>query len=327
MMSYAISILDQTPVFPNETVEQAFQHTIRLAQQAEQWGYRRFWLAEHHAMHEVAGSSPEILLAHLLAHTTKIRLGTGGVMLNHYSPFKVAENFNVLATLAPNRIDLGVGKSPGGFALSTKALQCVSEGFAPNFEQKLQTLQQFIYQQPTGEYATLQASPIPQHPPTMYVLGGSVESATLAASLKINYVFARFLHSDEALLATCAKAYKKQYPEGEFIVAVTTVAADTQQQALALRQYFNLFHIHFVNGKRAIVQSEDQIKTLRQQTTEPFHVIAKEMAVIAGTAQQVHAELQRLHQAYSIDEFILHTPLRLLKERTHSFSLLGRYKQ
>ena len=120
---FKLSILDQSPVNDTETATDAFQHTIELAQKAEAWGYHRFWVSEHHGSDRVMGSSPEVLISHLLAKTTRIRVGSGGVMLQHYSPYKVAENFNVLASLAPGRVDLGIGRGPGGLPRSTRALQ------------------------------------------------------------------------------------------------------------------------------------------------------------------------------------------------------------
>lgn len=118
-----LSILDQSPVHGSETPADALRRTIELAQRAEEWGYHRFWVAEHHGSDRVMGSSPEILVSHLLAHTSTIRIGSGGVMLQHYSPYKVAENFNVLASLAPGRVDLGIGRGPGGLPRSTAALR------------------------------------------------------------------------------------------------------------------------------------------------------------------------------------------------------------
>lgn len=122
-MAITISVLDQSPIYPGETPEEAFQHTVQLAQLSERLGFRRFWVSEHHDSEQVAGSSPEVLISHLLAKTESIRIGSGGIMLQHYSPYKVAENFNVLAALAPGRVDLGVGRAPGGLPRSTQALQ------------------------------------------------------------------------------------------------------------------------------------------------------------------------------------------------------------
>lgn len=118
-----LSILDQSLIGEGETAADTLQHTVNLAQMAEECGYHRFWVAEHHNNDEIAGSAPEVLLGYLAASTRKIRLASGGVMLQHYSSYKVAEQFHLLSALAPGRIDLGVGKAPGGFQLSTDALQ------------------------------------------------------------------------------------------------------------------------------------------------------------------------------------------------------------
>ena len=118
-----MSILDQSPVNEPETATDAFANTVELARKAEEWGYHRFWVAEHHGSSRVMGSSPEVLMAHLLAKTSHIRIGSGGVMLQHYSPYKVAENFNVLASLAPGRVDLGIGRG-------TRRVAAIHQGVA-----------------------------------------------------------------------------------------------------------------------------------------------------------------------------------------------------
>ena len=122
-MAYTLSLLDKSPLGTGDTAAQALARSIDLARKAEGWGYHRYWVAEHHNNSQLACSSPEVLIAHILAHTSRIRVGSGGVMLQHYSPYKVAENFNLLSAIAPGRIDLGVGKAPGGLPLSTRALQ------------------------------------------------------------------------------------------------------------------------------------------------------------------------------------------------------------
>ena len=139
-----LSILDQSPVAKGDTQSDSLRHTIELAQKAEQWGYHRFWVAEHHNSERYVGSSPEVLMSHLLANTNRIRIGSGGVMLQHYSPYKVAENFNVLASLAPGRVDLGIGRGPGGLPRTTRALQQEFAAEAMPFREKLVELGQLL---------------------------------------------------------------------------------------------------------------------------------------------------------------------------------------
>lgn len=135
-MSYQLGLLDQSPIPEGASAFDALQQTVRLAQKAEEWGYSRFWVSEHHNTEQLAGSSPEVLISYLLARTNSIRIGSGGVMLQHYSPFKVAENFHVLSSLAPGRVDLGVGKAPGGLPLSTKALQFGTMNDGKDFKER-----------------------------------------------------------------------------------------------------------------------------------------------------------------------------------------------
>ncbi|WP_312829124.1 MsnO8 family LLM class oxidoreductase, partial [Pantoea anthophila] len=144
-MAYQLSLLDKAPILQGETPAAALQRTLQLAQRAEAWGYHRFWLAEHHNTAQLASPSPELLIAWIIAQTRHIRVGSGGVMLQHYSPYKVAENFNLLASLAPGRIDLGVGKAPGGLPRSTQALQRgVDAASKGSFAEQLQLLDSWL---------------------------------------------------------------------------------------------------------------------------------------------------------------------------------------
>ena len=137
-----LSILDQSPSHQGEDAVQSFQRTIELATKADGWIYHRYWVAEHHSSDRVMGAAPEVLISHLLAKTNRIRVGSGGVMLQHYSPYKVAENFNVLSSLAPGRVDLGIGRGPGGLPQSTMALQQTIAG-ERSIGDKIAALQDF----------------------------------------------------------------------------------------------------------------------------------------------------------------------------------------
>src|SRR3954452_25486590 len=143
-MSYQLSILDQSPITTGTTASDALQKTVQLAQKAEEWGYSRFWVSEYPHTELLAGSSPEVLISYVLARTNSIRVGSGGVMLQHYSPYKVAENFHVLSNLAPGRVDLGTAQAPGGLPLSTKALQYGTMNDGKDFEERLSFLKKLI---------------------------------------------------------------------------------------------------------------------------------------------------------------------------------------
>ena len=324
-MSYKLSILDQSPIFPETSAYYAFQQTIKLVQKAEEWGYRRFWVSEHHHMEQVAGSSPEILISNLLARTKSIRIGSGGVMLQHYSPYKVAENFNVLSTLAPGRVDLGVGKAPGGFPLSTKALQFGTRNDGSDFEERLALLKDIVEDSihPNHPLAGIEALPKPPEAPAFYLLGTSAGSAEVAGKLGIHFVYARFINSDDKELEKAAKVYRSYFPKGQFIVSVAVVAAPTQQEAEELASSHKLYKVQLQSGQSLTVQSLKQAESFAKEATEPYEIEVQTTDIIAGTAIYVHEVLKSLHEQYDIDEYILHTPILKEAERFRSFQLLS----
>jgi len=233
-----LSILDQSPANDPETASEAFQNTIELVRKAEEWGYRRFWVTEHHGSNRVMGSSPEVLIAHLLAKTTRIRVGAGGVMLQHYSPYKVAENFNVLASLAPGRVDLGIGGGPGGLPHSTRALQQEMGPETTPLPEKLLDLERFLHNklEETHPLYGLKASPTPPQPVDLYLLGTTPSSAELAASLGMPYVFALFLNHDEAIMQQAIETYRSRFDATNgagphTMLALPVIVADTEDEA------------------------------------------------------------------------------------------------
>jgi luciferase family oxidoreductase group 1 len=324
-MVYKLGLLDQSPIYDGGTAFDALQNTIRLAQQAEEWGYSRFWVSEHHHAEHLAGSSPEVLISYLLAQTNSIRIGSGGVMLQHYSPYKVAENFHVLSSLAPGRVDLGIGKAPGGLPLSTKALQYGTINDGKDFEGRLSFLNQLLENSvdETHPLAGIQAYPLPPGKSENYLLGASEKSAELAAKVGWNFVFARFINSDESVLEKAARVYRREYPDGRFIVAASVVAAATQDEARHLVKDQNVFKVHLKSGRSFTVQSAEQAEDFGTQAGEPYEVTEHEINIIAGTPSFVHEELGHLHKTYGVDEFILHSPIHQIDARNTSFYLLS----
>lgn len=324
-MSYEIGVLDQSPVMDQETPYEALQHSIQLAKKAEALGYKRFWVAEHHNMEQVASVSPEVLISHLLAKTNSIEIGSGGVMLQHYSPYKVAENFHILANLAPQRVNVGIGKAPGGLHLSTKALQAGNMNDGTDFEQRLILLKKFLnHHVPEGHpLHGVHATPLPDEKLPIFLLGASESSVSLATKLEAHFVFARFLNHSDDVLQKVATLHQAHNSERKFIVALAVLAAETEEKAKQLAQSIKLYDITFSDGKTLTVQSDKQIAALKNQTTDTFTVKEKVVPVIAGTAEAVKEQLDTLHVQYNIDEFIFHTPLLDRQARTESFQLLG----
>ncbi len=329
-MAYRLSLLDKSPLASGENAFDALHRTLLLAQRAEAWGYHRFWLAEHHNSDQLASSSPEVLIAWLVAQTRHIRIGSGGVMLQHYSPYKVAENFNLLASLAPGRIDLGVGKAPGGLPLATRALQ---QGIDPrqkgSFAEQLTLLDSWLQARQNGQASTdddktLYATPQPLRPANRFLLGASVESATLAARLGWHFVFAAHLNGDRQLLETVLAAYASASQGQRALVAVQAVVADSPAEADLLVNALRYYHVRVEGGEGVNVVSLEQAERyVRQGGYQHYQIEPRTPTLLKGTAAQVHAQLEALHQNFAIDEFIIDTPISAAQPRLKSLELLA----
>lgn len=323
-MSYKLSLLDKSPVETGQTTTEALQTSVRLATRAEALGYHRYWVAEHHNMAGLASSAPEALIAYLLARTSQIRIGSGGVMLQHYSAYKVAETFNLLASLAPGRVDLGVGKAPGGFPISTNALQAaIDPERKPKFEDQLSELNHYL--STTPDTTELAATPFPTAPAERFLLGASVESARLAAQKGWQLVFAGHLNGDPENLRRTLEAYQAASGGKSAILALAAfVAADgvTARERVAGMRIFKVF---LPSGQSVNVGSEEQAAEFaRQSGVTDYRVEEKVPSILHGTAAEVRQELDGLHRLYGIAEFILETPALTAAERLLSIELLAK---
>lgn len=322
-MSYQLSLLDQSPVDEGQTPQAALAATLAFACTAERLGYHRLWVSEHHDNERLAGSSPEVLIAWLLAHTSRLRIGSGGVMLQHYSPYKVAENFHLLASLATGRVDLGVGKAPGGLPLSTKALQGELAG-QKDFPALLAQLTRYldaVTEPASGEAA--RALPAPSHSPSRFLLGASAESARLAAHLGWNFVYAGFINASEQAMREAVLTFHEYAQQGKALISLAALAADTTEEAASLLAEQHNYRVTL--GERHVtVGSEAQALAFVQQAGAADYRIEKQaLNVLHGTADVIHQRLAALQQSLKVDEFILHTPLSNPARRLRSITLLA----
>ncbi len=324
-LGYKIGILDQSPVVKGLSNNEILQRTVQLAQEAEKWGYERFWVSEHHNSQDVLGSAPEVLVSYILAKTNSIRVGSGGVMLQHYSPYKVAETFQMLATLAPGRVDLGVGKGPGGLPLSTKALQYGTMNNGVDFEERLLFLQQVLEEKVPADHplSGIHATPKPSEPQEVILLGASPNSGRLASKHGVTFAFASFFNSSDQSLAEAAKVYHENYPNGRFILAISVVAQETSERAKELAAQQKLVKTHLASGRTLTFADEESADKFGRESGEEYKVEVQQPNFIAGTPLEVKEELDRLHQQYSVDEFIIHTPINDDKARSLSYELLS----
>ena len=321
-MTYRLSLLDKSPLLPGEPAAAALQRTIVLAQAADRLGYARFWVAEHHANPGLAGTAPEVLIAHLAARTQRIRLGSGGVLLPHYSPYKVAETFNLLAALAPNRIDLGIGKAPGGLPDATRALRRrhdPAENVA--FDDLLAELDRYLAAPETG---SLRALPTPPAAPERFLLGASPDSARTAASLGWRFVYAGQLNGDPRAIEASLEAYAQAGAKAPPLLAVTALAAATAEEARALTDPLQVVRVTLPDGQSVNLGSEAQAEEFaRQAGAASYRTEVRRPHVLSGTAGQVRAELDQLHARFGIEEFVIDTPPSATGRRLASVTLLA----
>ncbi|MBU5348079.1 LLM class flavin-dependent oxidoreductase [Paenibacillus lautus] len=328
-MGITISVLDQSPMYPGETAAEAFAHTVLLAQKSEELGFRRFWVSEHHDSDHVAGSSPEVLISYLLAKTRTIRVGSGGVMLQHYSPYKVAENFNVLAALAPGRVDLGIGRAPGGLPRSTQALQRGVQEDA-SLTDKIVELRKFVHNTLEEDHplAGLRAAPLPETAPELYVLGASAGSAEIAAGLGLPYVFSLFINGEESAALEAIRVYRSTFDythgrEPEILVALSVIVADTEAEAAELAGAMKLVKIHLASGRTLTLGTREQAEEFGRQAGEPYTIEDQEPFITKGTKETVREQLLRLQQASGVDEIIVTSNIQPFAKRIRSFELLS----
>lgn len=277
----------------------------------------------------MAGSSPEVLISHLLARTERIRIGSGGIMLQHYSPYKVAENFNVLASLAPGRVDLGVGRAPGGLPRSTQALQ-QGGGEASSLTDKIVELDQYVHNRLEADHPLtgLKAGPLPGTPPQLYVLGASVASAGIAAELGLPYVFSLFIGGDPAVALDAVRTYRSAFDtssgkEPQVIIALAVIVADTEEEAGELAGAQKLIRIRFASGKTLTLASREQAEEFTRQSEESYTLEEREPEITKGTKESVREQLLALAEASGVEEFIVTTNVQPFGKRQRSFELLS----
>ena len=325
-----LSVLDQSPVNETETATEGFQHTIELAKRAEEWGYHRFWVTEHHGSSGVLGSSPEVLVSHLLAKTSRIRIGSGGVLLQHYSPYKVAENFNVLASLAPGRVDLGIGGGPGGLPHSTRALQQETGYGEKPLSDKLLELKRYLQDQLEENHPLhgLRASPLPPQPADLFLLGTTSSSAELAAKFAIPYVFALFLNNDEAMMYEAVQTYRHQYDlskhnQPEAMLALPVIVADSDDEAQRYVSDLIVVKIHVDSGRTLTVFAVEAAEEYSRQAEEKCTIEVQKANIIHGSKETVRQKLHDIQRRYQVDEVFVITAIKDFEKRLHSYELLS----
>jgi luciferase family oxidoreductase group 1 len=330
IVAVLLSVLDQSPVSEGATGAQALRNTLELAVLADRLGYHRYWVAEHHGSPMISGTSPEALIGPIASATSAIRVGSGGVMLPHYSPLKVAETFTVLAALYPDRIDLGLGRAPGTDQLTTVALQRDRAHLAPDdFPQQLaELLAYFDDALPADHPFHRLAATLPGRParPEPWLLGSSEQSAIWAAQLALPYAFADFINPDGASLAAL---YRRRFtPDREGAAPRTAVAAwvlcaDTDEEARDLASSSRMAFLLLRQNRLISVPPPDRaIEFLRTQG-RALDATSGRRRAITGSPQRVREQLNELADEYGANEVIVVTITYDHAARLRSYELLA----
>ncbi|UOG73098.1 LLM class flavin-dependent oxidoreductase [Hymenobacter tibetensis] len=324
-----LSVLDQSPVRHNGSARQALQETIELARLAERLGYTRFWVSEHHNTGTLAGSAPEVLLARLGAETNRIRLGSGGVMLPHYSALKVAENFRLLEALYPGRIDLGIGRAPGTDRVTAHALNPHNAFRDEDFAEQLMDLRAYLRDEvvPDTIHAKVKAAPFVDTVPEMWLLSSSGQSGLFAAHVGAAFSFAHFINPTGG--PDMVRLYKERFrPSPELDaplanVAVFVVCADTEGKAQELADALALQMLKLETGDRTPMSSTDSVRNYSLTPELLARLDYHHQRIVSGTPQQVREQLEKLAAAYGVNEIVAVTITYDFQDRLRSYELLA----
>lgn len=329
MSALKLSVLDQSPIAAGSTGRQALENSISLAQRCDELGYTRYWLAEHHATPSLAGAAPEALIGVIARATRRIRVGSGGIMLPHYSPFKVAETFSLLEALAPGRIDLGVGRAPGSDQRTAYALQRDRRQRAPNdFPNQLAELLAYLDGTLPADhpFAPL-ADHLPGKPavPDVWMLGSSPDSAQWAAETGLPYCFADFIGGDGSAIVQQYRtlftaARNRAAPEAA--VAVWAICADSDAEAARLATSGRMMLAHLLMGELIPVPHPDEAQAWL--AAHPQAAALPQRRIVAGSPATVCEELVRIASDYGAGELMLVNILHDHAARVRSYELVAR---
>jgi luciferase family oxidoreductase group 1 len=321
-----LSILDQSPVVSGSTYKEAINQTLTLAKEADKLGYNRFWVSEHHNTKAFASASPEILLARIASLTNNLRVGSGGVLLTHYSPLKVAEQFCMLENLYPGRIDLGIGRAGGGDALTNRALN-------PNKLSDDETFNKYneligYLEQTISNNRRIKAVPQINSIPELWVLGTSPSSALYAAERGLPYSFGSFINDEYCLQAM--QMYHQNFTPSKYLAkpyvnhAVYAICAETNDEALHISKSSELWFVKsFLRREDVSFPSNEEVKNADYSLQEEMVLAARRKGTIIGSVDEVRNKLEQLAKKLVINEFTIVTIAADFEDRLNSYRLLS----
>ena len=333
-LKLSLSVVDQSPMREGGNAGEALWETIELAVIAESLGYRRYWVAEHHHLPNFAGTSPEMLVGQIAARTGTIRVGSGGVMLPHYSSLKVAENFRILDALYPGRIDLGVGRAPGSDQLTALALSYPNHPKAvEQFPEQVRDLLGYLWDD-MGEdhpFAQVQAAPSPSDTaPQVWLLGSRFEGAYLAAQMGLPFAYAHFFGLGARDGPEIVEGYRKYFQPSKYLseplvnVGVHVLCAETEEEARRLASSRNLGRLRSVTGRARGIPAADEALNYPYRPDELALVQQYARNCVDGDPQQVRERLEAIAESYQTPDLSIVTICHAFADRVRSYELVAR---
>jgi luciferase family oxidoreductase group 1 len=326
-----LSVLDQSPVRGGGTPVDAIRETLELAELADRLGYHRYWLAEHHNSNGLASASPEVLIGHVASRTQRLRVGSGGVMLSHYSPLKVAEQFRMLEALHPGRIDLGVGRAPGSDGRTARALAAGPGQLGiERYPDQLVDLYGYLADDLPADhpFAGIRAMPAGPTVPELWLLGSSGVSADYAAELGWSFCFAHFINPEggEAVV----RKYRERFEPSPILdgprasIGVSVTCADDDDEAERLSWSRWCWRIAANHGNRGGILSPEEAMAFPYTEAERDYIAYMRANSIWGSPARVRDRLEELGAAYGVDEFVIVTITHDFAARKRSYELLAK---
>ena len=325
MKPLKLAVLDQSVSLAGSSEDAAIRDTLSLAEHCERLGYSRFWLSEHHGLPTIVGSAPEILMAAIAARTSTIRIGSAGVMLPHYSALKVAEQFRVLEALAPGRIDLGVGRAPGGDMRTARALNPNAAVAAEDFPVQVRDLQAWTS---VGRHAGITAHPLGPHAPEIWILGSSDYGAQLAAHFGLPYAFAYFFtdgQGAEQAVSLYRRLYQpsERHPEPQATLCIWALVAESDDEARHHALSRDRWRIDRARGVLGPLQPPADIAARGFSAAEEQSLAAMRARSFVGSVATVRERIDRLVAQFALDEVVVNTWAHDPAVRRTSYALLA----
>jgi luciferase family oxidoreductase group 1 len=329
MANIKISVLDQSQVSRNGSAAEALENSGKLVKIADELGFERYWVSEHHNFKLVAGTSPEVLIPYLASHSKRIRIGSGGIMLPNHSTLKAAENFGLLATLFPGRIDLGIGRAPGGDRLSAHLLSPSNTFSEKDFYQQLIDLKAYLKGDETPEtvHEKVKAYPLAEILPELWILTSSGGSAQFAAHFGMALSFAHFINpvGGPEVVAVYRDSFKPsaELQEPKVNAGIFAFCSEDEQKVADWITEFDYRMLHIEMGATGDLPSLEEIKAMQYNMHQRARIAYNRGRFIAGTPDVVYKKLTQLANDYNIDEIMIATMAEDFEDRKKSYELIA----